>query len=79
MSDMNRWRLEFAFAGVFSALAVITAVVPDWIEVVFGIGPDGGSGSVEWLIVAALGVLAVLLGALGYRDRRMSTRPSTSN
>jgi hypothetical protein len=75
---MNRWRWEFAFAGLFSALAVITAVIPDWIEVVFGIEPDGGSGSLEWIIVGVLGVLAVLLGALGYRDRRRSSHPHTS-
>ena len=79
MSDMNRWRWEFVFAGLFATLAAITAVVPEWLEVVFGIEPDGGSGSLEWTIVGALGVLAVLFGALGYRDRRMSSHPHTSN
>ena len=79
MGDMNRWRWEFAFAGLFSTLALITAVVPDWIEVVFGVEPDGGSGSLEWAIVAILGVLALLLAALGYRDRRTSTHPYPSN
>jgi len=73
---MNRSRWEFAFAGLFSTLAVITAAVPDWIEAVFGIEPDGGSGSLEWAIVAVLGVLALLLAALSYRDRRILTPPT---
>jgi hypothetical protein len=32
VSDKNRWRWEFAFAGLFSTLAVTEAVVPDWID-----------------------------------------------
>jgi len=73
---MNRWRWEFAFAGLFSTLALITAVVPDWIELVCGMEPDGGSGSLEWAIVAVLGGLALLLAALSYRDRRILAPPT---
>ncbi len=45
--------------GVIVLAAVLTAIVPEWIETVFGIDPDGGSGAVEWLIVAALACLAL--------------------
>jgi hypothetical protein len=39
---------------VLSALALgFTALWPDWLEIVFHVEPDGGSGSAEWIIVVA--------------------------
>ncbi len=71
---MTRWSVEYALAGVFVVLAVVTAVVPDWIEVVFGVEPDGGNGSLEWLLVLGLALLAVVAGALARRDQ-LAARP----
>lgn len=45
--------------GLTVLAAAMTAIVPSWIETVFKIGPDGGDGAVEWLIVAALAGIAV--------------------
>jgi hypothetical protein len=47
-------------------------VWPDWIELVFGVDPDSGSGLLEWLIV--LVAFTVLLGAstLARREWRRS-------
>lgn len=45
-------------SGVF---AVVTLVWPDWIERVFGIEPDQGSGALEWVIVAV--AFAISLGS----------------
>jgi hypothetical protein len=39
----------------------------DWIEELFGISPDGGSGSLEALIAGA--VVAVILGVIFVRMR----------
>ena len=43
-----------------AALSVLTLVWPEWIEEIFGVEPDGGNGSLEWII--ALGFLAVGIG-----------------
>jgi choline-glycine betaine transporter len=53
-------------AGVVLLLAAVTAVIPDWFEAVFGVGPDGGDGSFEWAIVV-VAVAAVILSAVVMR------------
>jgi hypothetical protein len=70
MSPHMRYRLEVIAAAVTGLAAVITAIVPDWIEEVCHIDPDGGNGAVEWLIVAALALATIALGALAWRERR---------
>ncbi|AZS37417.1 hypothetical protein CVS47_02053 [Microbacterium lemovicicum] len=59
--------VQFALAALFLAVAVVTVIEPEWIEVVFGIDPDRGSGALEWVIVLALGVLAVVAAGFGAR------------
>jgi hypothetical protein len=73
---MTRWRVELAFAIGFVVLTVLTAVVPDWIELVFKVDPDAGSGSLEWSLVVAFAVLAVLSAILGRRDYVKANEPS---
>jgi hypothetical protein len=69
---MIRVRVERALAGIF-VLALLTAFVPTWIEEVFKIDPDATSGSVEWLIVAAFGALAVAAALLSRHHYRAIT------
>ncbi len=65
---MVRMVIEYVLAAVFVVLAVITVTTPQWIEAIFGIDPDRGSGALEWLIVAFFGLLAVVAAGLGTRD-----------
>lgn len=52
-------------------LAILTIVRSDWIETVFRVDPDQGNGSVEWIVVVALLVIAAGAGTLaGRRWRR---------
>ena len=52
-----RFWFETGMAILTSILFAVTLVWRDWIEIVFGIEPDGGSGSLEWLILGvSLGV-----------------------
>jgi len=46
--------LQLLAGACCAVLAAITMALPTWIETVFGVDPDGGSGAAEWLIVGAL-------------------------
>jgi hypothetical protein len=68
------WAAIFVAAlAVVVALAVVAAVVPDWIEEVFGAEPDGGSGALEWALTPALaGVAGLALWTARAEWRRLS-------
>ena len=59
-----RFWAECALAGLAAILAVLTAVWPNWIELLFGADPDGGDGSAEWGIVIAFAVVAIIFAVL---------------
>lgn len=44
--------------------------IPEWIEAVFGVEPDRGSGALEWAIAIGFLTAAATLFALGRRDRQ---------
>jgi hypothetical protein len=50
----TRFWVEVAVTAVSATLLVVTLLWSDWIEVVFGFDPDGGDGSLEWLVAAML-------------------------
>jgi hypothetical protein len=65
-----RFWAEAALSALAAVLAVVTAVVPDWIEVLTGADPDHGSGGAEWSIVLVLALAAIALAALAGREWR---------
>ncbi|MFB6613689.1 ABC transporter permease [Streptomyces sp. NPDC085524] len=69
-----RFWVEIALGSLSGVLFLITLIWPDWIELVFHVEPDAGSGAFEWLIVAVTASAAVLC-ALGARTewRRAQT------
>jgi hypothetical protein len=68
--QVARYRIEFTLAIVSAFLFVLTLVTREWIEIVFGVEPDGGSGALEWGITFAFLLAAVSLFVLARRDRR---------
>jgi hypothetical protein len=50
-----RWKIEAAAAALFAFGAVLTALVPQWMEAL-GFDPDHGDGSAEWILVGLFGV-----------------------
>jgi len=70
-----RFWIEAGLSAAAAVLALITAVVPDWIERIFGAGPDDGGGEFEWLIVVVLAGAAIGLALTAGREwhRRLAT------
>jgi hypothetical protein len=62
----RRFWLESVLGSITGAVVVITLFWHDWIEIIFGVDPDEGNGSAEWLVVVILLAATVVL-ALGAR------------
>jgi hypothetical protein len=59
------------------ALAVLTLISREWIEVIFGVDPDGGSGALEWGLVLGL-LLVGVAGTIAARFEVLRARRSAS-
>lgn len=75
---MVRARIEVVLSVILGAATILTAVWPDWIEGLLGFDPDGGNGSVEWLIVAGLAAATFIVAALARRDLRVVRRSASA-
>jgi hypothetical protein len=75
--------VELVLAGLSTAVFVVTAFWPDWIERVTGEdGGDGGSGLLEWSIacVAALAAVGFSVAArIDWRRRRAESPPEPAS
>ncbi|QIG42002.1 ABC transporter permease [Nocardioides anomalus] len=72
MSKLRFW-VEVALSVLSGLALVLTLVWEEWIEEVFGVEPDGGDGSAEWLVFLVLAVLAVGSGVLARVEWRRLT------
>ena len=70
MEIRARFWLEAILAVLTTGLFFLTLYSRDWIEEIFHVEPDEGSGSLEWLIVAALFVVSVALIAAARSEWR---------
>jgi hypothetical protein len=62
--------IEVALAVLAAGLAILTLITREWIELLFGIDPDAGSGALEWAIVIALFIASVALALIARWDRK---------
>jgi hypothetical protein len=72
-----RFWLESIFGSITGVVAVVTLFSHDWIEAIFGVDPDKGSGSAEWLVVLILLLLTVAFAAgarLEWRRAQLAER-----
>jgi hypothetical protein len=63
--------LETAITLLAGMLGAVTIFWHDWIEALTGWDPDRRNGSLEWLIVAGLLVVAVAMGTAACRDWKL--------
>jgi hypothetical protein len=66
----KRFWLELALLAVSLGALVLTVVWRTWIERLFGIDPDQGSGALEWAITCAVLVNTVFMGSLARGELR---------
>jgi len=69
-SMRRRFWAESVSAVSVAVLALVTVIWPDWIEIVTGSAPDGGSGAVERAVVGVLAATAILLAAVARAEWR---------
>jgi len=65
---------EFLLSGACLALCAATIIYPQWIELIFGADPDGGSGDAEWGIVVALAATCLVFLLLGRFEMKRARR-----
>lgn len=73
----TRFWIETALAGLAAVLMIVTLVSREWIELLFGVDPDGGSGALEWGLVSTLLVISITFSALGYVEWRRQVAVGT--
>lgn len=70
----RRFCLDAGLAAASVTGLVATLLWSDWIELVFRVDPDRGSGAVEWLVTAVLLVGTASGGVLARSEwRRLRT------
>lgn len=65
-----RFWIEVALAVIAAGLAILTLITREWIELLFGVDPDQGSGALEWALVIALFVASIALALIARWDRK---------
>ena len=65
-----RFWLELVCGLLGAVLFVVTLVTREWIELVFGVDPDKGSGALELAIAFGLLAVSIVSGLLAVREWR---------
>ena len=69
----TRFWIEAGLAVISVVLLVATLISREWIEVVFGVDPDRGSGSLEWVVVGIATLLAVVSSVIARAEWRRAS------
>jgi hypothetical protein len=72
----RRFWAEAAMATSSLLLGALAVLWKDWIEIVFRVDPDGGSGELEWLIVATSVAVTIAFTALARHEWRRELAPA---
>jgi hypothetical protein len=67
--------LVYVLATISLSLAIVSLITPTWLERMFEVSPDAGSGETEWALVLVFAVTASVLAYAGRRVR-VATGPN---
>jgi hypothetical protein len=72
----RRFWIELGLGAASLLVLIVTILWHDWVEIVFGVDPDQGSGLFEWLVVALTIATTLLCSALARAEwgRRADVR-----
>ena len=68
----TRLSVDAVIAFTNAVFLLLTLVLPDWIEAVFRVDPDAGSGELEWLIAGGFALGTCGFGLSAGREWRLS-------
>jgi hypothetical protein len=63
-----RFWVEAGLAALCGFLAILTLFTRDWVEALTGFDPDNHNGSFEWVIVAAVFLVCLVLSVAARAD-----------
>jgi hypothetical protein len=66
----KRFWFEVATSALALTIFVATVFWPDWIELCFGVDPDGGDGSAEWVVVAISAAFTIVAFTIASKEWR---------
>jgi hypothetical protein len=73
----RRFWVEIALAAISLLLLAMTLVSEEWIELIFGVSPDAGSGALEWSLTGLTFALTVVFLILArFEWRRAAVQPA---
>jgi len=64
----KRFWLELSCGVLGAFLFLLTLITREWIELIFRVDPDRGSGAAEWAIALTLLAVAALSFTLAHRE-----------
>jgi hypothetical protein len=74
MLKSSRVLVESVIAALSATALVLTSLWPQWIEDLFGLAPDGGSGGTEWGLSIGLAIATVVFITRAGRAWRFQRR-----
>lgn len=76
MKQYPRYRfwVESVLGSLTGSLALVTLFWQNWIEILFGVDPDRGNGSVERLVVICLLTVTLILAACARLEWRRAAQ-----
>jgi hypothetical protein len=79
MDVRKRFWIETGLAAASAVFAVLTLVWKEWIELIFRIDPDHGSGAAEWGIAftaLALAIVFAIVARIEWRHLQAAGSPA---